>query len=482
MKKTIYFLILISSTAFFMSCDSRNSNKKEKKAQNVKITKPNLIVIMADDLGYQDIGFNSCEDIPTPNIDRIADNGIKFTSGYTTYAVCSPSRAGFLTGRYSQRFGYERNPLYRPDDPNMGLTQDEKTIAESLSEVGYKCGIIGKWHQGSNPVHHPLNRGFDEFFGHLGGGHQYFPEELIYEDSYAVSEESQSYRTWIMKNHGHVKTKKYLTDEFSDEALRFVEKYKDEPFFLYLAYNAPHAPLQATEKYLSRFENIEDPKRKTYAAMVSAVDDGVGMLLNKLEELNLEENTLIFFLSDNGGPEQHNGSDNGVLREGKGSVYEGGFRVPFAMQWKGKITPGIYEKSVSSLDIFATISSLSGSPTNPEKPLDGVNLIPFLTGENENSPHDAIYLRQYDSKRFAVRKDDYKLVTLENADIKELYNLNKDISEANNIADSNINTLNKIDSLRKAWNNELIRPAFLGLRQGGAWGKEPVQEEIYEVK
>ena len=480
MKKLMDILKFSLLAAFIISCKSGNT--KDTDGSDPTITKPNLLVIMVDDMGYKDVGFNGCEDIPTPNINKIAVNGVQFTSAYTTYAVCSPSRAGFITGRYGQRFGYERNPLYRPNDPNMGLTQDEMTIAESLSEVGYTCGVIGKWHLGANPVHHPLNRGFNEFFGHLGGGHQYFPEELIYNDSYAVSEESKSYRTWIMKNHEHVKTKKYLTDEFSDEALRFVEKYKDEPFFLFLSYNAPHTPMQATEKYLSRFEHIEDPLRKTYAAMVSAVDDGVGMLLDKLNELNLMENTLIFFLSDNGGPEAHNGSDNGMLRGGKGSVYEGGFRVPFALQWKGTLEPGLYHKPVSSMDIFATISALSGSPVKPDKPLDGKNLFPYIQGEEQDSPHEAIYLRQYDAKRFAVRKGDYKLVTRENADIKELYNLEEDISESNNIAADYPEKLNEIDSLRKDWNEELIRPAFLGLIHGGAWGWEPREEEIYEIK
>ena len=480
MKKLMDILKFSLLAAFIISCKSGNT--KDTDGSDPTITKPNLLVIMVDDMGYKDVGFNGCEDIPTPNINKIAVNGVQFTSAYTTYAVCSPSRAGFITGRYGQRFGYERNPLYRPNDPNMGLTQDEMTIAESLSEVGYTCGVIGKWHLGANPVHHPLNRGFNEFFGHLGGGHQYFPEELIYNDSYAVSEESKSYRTWIMKNHEHVKTKKYLTDEFSDEALRFVEKYKDEPFFLFLSYNAPHTPMQATEKYLSRFEHIEDTLRKTYAAMVSAVDDGVGMLLDKLNELNLMENTLIFFLSDNGGPEAHNGSDNGMLRGGKGSVYEGGFRVPFALQWKGTLEPGLYHNPVSSMDIFSTISALSGSPVKPDKPLDGKNLFPYIQGEEQDSPHEAIYLRQYDAKRFAVRKGDYKLVTRENADIKELYNLEEDISESNNIAADYPEKLNEIDSLRKDWNEELIRPAFLGLIHGGAWGWEPREEEIYEIK
>ena len=361
-------------------------------SQNSK--KPNIIVILADDLGYADVGFNGCKDIPTPNIDRIATNGVKFTNGYVTFSVCGPSRAGLLTGRYPQRFGYERNPQYRPHDPNMGLPKEENTLAEALKKVGYTSGIIGKWHQGADISNHPLNRGFDDFFGHLGGGHRYFPEDLTIKDSYAVdNDEGMSYKTWIMRNHEPIQTKKYLTDEFSDEAVRFVERHQKEPFFLYLAYNAPHSPLQATKEYLDRFPNIVDNKRKTYSAMVSAVDDGVGRLLDKLESLNLDKNTLVYFLSDNGGPEKDNSSDNGVLREGKSSIYEGGYRVPFAMQWKGTVKPGVYDNAISSLDIFATIAALSKVPIKKDRPLDGVNLIPYLTGKNKGLPHETIYLR-----------------------------------------------------------------------------------------
>jgi arylsulfatase A-like enzyme len=455
------------------SCDQESENKS-----------PNLIVIMADDLGYADVGFNGCADIPTPNIDRIANNGIQFTSGYTTYSVCSPSRAGFITGRYGQRFGYERNAQYQPDDSLMGLPQDEATLAEVLSASNYKSGIIGKWHLGAHISNHPLNRGFDEFFGHLGGGHSYFPENLEIKDSYSVNTEKDSYRTFIMRNHEPIKTTKYLTDEFSDEAIRFVEKYKEEPFFLYLAYNAPHGPLEATEKYLSRFSTIKNEKRRTYAAMVSAVDDGVGNLLNKLEELNLDDNTIVIFLSDNGGPEPKNGSDNGVLREGKGSVYEGGFHVPFAMQWKGELSPGIYEHPVSALDIFATITALNNTPLNEKKPLDGVNLIPFLTGENNSIPHEAIYLRKYDDKKFAVRMGDFKIVTHNNAEKKELYNQKDDIGENIDLAGTYPQKLNELDSIRKEWNEELIPPAFLGLIHLSGWegDKLPRENEIYEVK
>ena len=471
LKKTLLAAHLVFLSILALSC------KREAGTSS-----PNLIVIMCDDLGYADVGFNGCTDIPTPHIDRIANEGVRFSNGYVTYSVCSPSRAGFITGRYPQRFGYERNVQYQPGDSLMGLPQDETTLAELLSSRGYASGIIGKWHLGAHRSNHPLNRGFDEFFGHLGGGHSYFPENLTIEDSYSINTERESYRTYIMHNYDAVKTTGYLTDEFSDEAVRFVEKYQAQPFFLFLAYNAPHGPLEATEKYLSRFEHIQDEKRKTYTAMVSAVDDGVGTLLDRMEELELDRNTLVVFLSDNGGPETKNASDNGNLREGKGSVYEGGFHVPFALQWKGTLSPGIYEHPVSSLDIFATMAALSKAPLNPDKPLDGVNLIPFLSGENTSVPHEAVYLRKYDDKKFAVRAGDYKIVTQNNADIKELYNLEEDIGETIDLADRYPQKLEELDSIRKAWNEELMPPAFLGLIHRDTWGWKKRTNEIYKVK
>ena len=455
LTETIFPLIPL---IFLNSC----GNEKENRS-------PNLIVIMADDLGYADVGFNGCTDIPTPNINRIAENGIRFDAGYTTFSVCSPSRAGFITGRYPQRFGYERNVQYRPDDPDMGLSKDEMTLADCLKQVGYHSGIIGKWHLGAHPSNHPLNRGFDEFYGHLGGGHQYFPENLTIPDGYKVHSESESYRTWIMRNHDHEPTDEYLTDEFSNEAESFIERNQEKPFFLFLSYNAPHSPMQATEKYLSRFENIENIKRKTYAAMVSALDDGVGRVLDKLEELNLEGNTLVFFLSDNGGPEAVNASDNGVLRGGKSDVYEGGYRVPFALQWKGELSPGSFDYPVSSMDIFATIAALSNATLNEDKPLDGVNLIPFLKSEKEGKPHDILFLRKFDNDRFAVRKGDYKLITMNGNSVKELYNLETDISETINLSEKFPDKLRELDSLRAKWNMELIDPLFLGLIHTDEW-------------
>ena len=490
MNKTLLFI-----TICFVLLHKQTNAQNEKATLKSLPVKPNLIVIMVDDLGYADVGFNGSEDIPTPHIDRIAENGVKFTNGYTSYSVCGPSRAGFITGRYGQRFGFERNPQYKTDDPDMGLPQDEKTIAEHLKTVGYTSGIIGKWHLGANISNHPLNRGFNEFFGHLGGGHTYFPENLVIKDSYFIGEEvmipsednpqetykggaeKASYRTWIMRNHNPVKTSKYLTDEFSNEAVRFIERHKEDPFFLFLSYNAPHAPLQASQKYLERFSHIENQKRKTYAAMVSAVDDGVGGVLDKLKELELEENTIIVFLSDNGGPESKNASNNGMLREGKGSIYEGGFRVPYAMQWKGTLDKSVYDFPVSSLDILGTISDLSEVKLDANKPLDGVNLIPYLQGINKGTPHQNIFIRKYDSKVYSIRDGDLKLVVKKKSNVKELYNLEDDLSEKYNIARENPKEVKRLSAILDSWETELVDPVFLGLIHTKSWKKKMAKKK-----
>ncbi len=459
----VLLLNILNAVYFtFASCEYSQKNILVKDH-------PNVIVIMTDDLGYVDVGFNGSIDIPTPNIDRIAHQGVKFTNGYTSYSVCSPSRAGFITGRYQQRFGYERNTQYRPNDPNMGLPQSEKTIPEVLGQVGYTSGVIGKWHLGAHISNHPLNRGFDFFYGHLGGGHRYFPEELTIEDSYSINDEPLSYRTWIMRDHKPEKTDEYLTDEFSNEALKFVEKNHKGPFFLYLAYNAPHGPLQSIPKYLDRFDHIKNKKRKTYAAMVSAVDEGVGRLLDKLETLEIAENTMIFFLSDNGGPEPKNGSNNGPLREGKSSIYEGGNRIPFAMQWTREISPMVYEYPISSLDIFSTIAALTDAPLTADRPLDGVNIIPFLKGEKQGRPHQTLYVRKFDNDLYSVRDGDMKLVTKKKNSIKELYDLKNDLGEEKDLANLFPLEVNRLDSLRQAWDAQLIDPIFLGLIHTERW-------------
>lgn len=451
--------------------------------------RPNVIIILTDDQGYGDVGFNGCKDIPTPNIDRIAESGTRFTNGYVSYAVCGPSRAGIMTGRYQGRFGFGRNPLVAPHDTLQGLPSSEETMATVLGREGYASMALGKWHLGVHKSQWPLNRGFDEFFGFLSGGHQYLPELWTLNDISEVRAQFDAYNTKLMKDNGRVNEAEYLTDALSREAVDFIERRANDPFFIYLAYNAPHTPLQATEKYLSRFDHIKDKKRKTYAAMVSAVDDGVGQVLDKLEELGINENTIVFFLSDNGGPEHHNASDNGLLRDGKGSLYEGGIHVPFAVQWPGHIPAGqVYEKPVISLDMFAT--AVAYAKATPKNKLDGVNIVPFVSGEEAGTPHEQLFWRKYDQKAYAIRSGDHKMVKYK-SEVDEVYNLADDISESHSLALSEENHYPELKAAYEQWASELKDPLFLGLMQNKEYTQlnpdrfkvvNPYQPDGFEAK
>ncbi len=463
-------LLLIISTALIAILLAFMPKKVSKPATS-EAQNPNVIVIVADDLGYNDVGFNGCKDIPTPNIDRIAKAGVVFSSGHVCFGVCSPSRAGLLTGRYPYRFGYERNPLYVTTDSTMGLALSEETMADVLGRSGYNSMLVGKWHLGAHKSLHPLKRGFNEFFGFLGGGHQYFPEKWTLQNPEDANGEGESYRTKLNRNYTPVEETEYLTDALSREAVSFVERNKAKPFFLYLAYNAPHGPLQATEKYLKRFEHIKNPKRQTYAAMVSAVDDGVGNLLDKLTETGILDNTIIVFLSDNGGPVSDNGSNNTPLRGQKGSVFEGGIRVPFAMQW-GKNIPAntTYDKPIIALDIFSTVLANIKNPTKPKNPLDGVDLLPFLTNKNDNAPHDYLFWRNIGKNTYAIiNKDEKKMVLLKDSSF--LYDLKNEIKETTNIIDKEKALANDFNIAKSTWEKGMIAPVFLGLGQQEEYNK-----------
>jgi arylsulfatase A-like enzyme len=460
--KSKFFLTLIMLSGLLLS------------AQQDK-DKPNLIVIMTDDMGYADVGFNGCKDIPTPNIDSIAYNGAHIVNGYVSFPVCGPSRAGFITGRYQDRFGFTTNPTIDPTNDIAGLPLDEKTIAEVLHKEGYKSAIVGKWHLGTHPNFHPLKRGFDYFYGFLSGGHNYFMNQLTIENLENVKSKWAWYKTKLRENHKTLEFEDYktdyLTDELSEAGLRFINKQAEnnQSFFLFLAYNAPHTPMHATEKYLSRFPDIEDKKRKTYAAMVSAVDDGVGNVLRTLKDNGIEENTLIVFLSDNGGA-HNNASQNTPLRGTKGSVYEGGLRVPFAMQWKGVIPANTsYEESVSSLDIMASIVDILDIKTNPKKPLDGVNIIPYLTGKKKGAPHEYLFWRKWEQNAMAAINADYKLLKVKKNAETEFYNLKKDVSEKENIKDSNSKKVQEIQKEWDKWNVQLKDRVFPTLGNDKWW-------------
>ena len=428
--------------------------------------RPNFVIIMTDDHGYADVGFNGCEDIPTPNIDRIAHEGVRFTNGYVTYSVCSPSRAGLITGRYQGRFGYRRNPTLNPFDENAGLPLEEENMAEILKKINYHTGYVGKWHLGTHPKFRPNARGFDEFYGFESGGHRYFPEDLTYQRIEDVDRKGAWYNTKLLRNDRRIETDEYLTDEFSHEAVDFIAKNREKPFLLFLSYNAPHTPMQASQKYLDRFPHIKDKLRRTYAAMVSAVDDGVGRVLNTLAEADLEENTLVFFLSDNGGA-SNNGSINHPLRDSKGTIYEGGQRVPFAFRWTRTIPPGgDYHEPVSSMDILGTIAGLTGVDIAADRPLDGVNLVPYLTGKDKGSPHTALFWQMFDKDHAVVRMGNDKFIDLNKQDKIELYDLSRDKAESNNLAEGQPEKLHQLQEILDAWTSQLEPARFDPL---GTW-------------
>jgi arylsulfatase A-like enzyme len=422
--------------------------------------KPNVLVILADDLGYGDISLHGCKDIATPNIDSIAKNGVRCTSGYVSCPYCSPTRAGFLTGRYQQRFGHEFNPqLLAQGGAGQGLPTGETTIAQRLRDAGYATGLVGKWHLGEEDKFHPLARGFGEFFGFLAGMHPYT--------------ESDS-KPWgpIYRGKQRVEIDGYLTDVFAKEACAFMDRHQKEPFFLYLAFNAVHTPLQAPEPLLKKFAGIADPNRRIYAAMTTALDDAVGNFLAKVRSLGLEEQTLIFFLSDNGGAIgkfASNGSQNTPLRGSKGDTWEGGIRVPYLVQWKAKLPAGkTVAHPVIQLDIHATALAVAGVSVKPEWKLDGVNLLPFLDGTKAGPPHAALYWRF--GAQMAIRAGDWKLVRPDLAPDKQfgdiakkpmLINLADDIGEKNDLADAQPDRVKELQLAWDKWNAELAPPLWL---------------------
>ena len=429
------------------------------------VERPNIVVIVADDLGYADVGFNGCTDIPTPNIDSLAKDGARFSSGYVSHAYCSPTRAGLLSGRYQQRFGHEANPTYLPEDTKTGLPVTETLLPRLLAEAGYVSGAVGKWHLGAAPCFRPEARGFTEHFDFLGGGHQYLPQTNALTG--AVANWQVEYAAPLLKNGVEQPFDGYVTDLLSREAAAFVARHKAGPFFLYLAYNAVHTPLQAPEKYLSRFAHIVDPRRRTYAAMNSAMDDGVGQVLAALRDSGVAQNTLVWFLSDNGGPATNVAPTcNAPFRGHKGALYEGGIHVPFALRWPAAVKPGtVIDAPVISLDIFATALALAGAKPAPGKQPDGLSLVPLLKGDAAAFASRTLHWRDGGSKanKWAVRQGPWKLVrsgTLAQPGPLELYDLAADSGETQSVLAAHPEVVSRLQSLHDAWNAELIEPLF----------------------
>lgn len=415
--------------------------------------KPNVIVIFSDDHGYAEMSCQGCKDIPTPNIDSIARNGVRFTDAYVSCPVCSPSRAGLLTGRYQQRFGHEHNPGVDYDMNDWGLPLDQKTIAQYMKEQGYATGAIGKWHLGDLPKYGPTKRGFDEYFGFVGGMHGYLG----------------SGKGWnaIQRNGERVDEKEYLTDAFGREAVSFIDRHKEQPFFLYLAFNAVHSPMDVSPKYKDSFAEIKQPRRRAFAQMLKSLDDNVGRVLDRVRQAGLENDTLVFFVGDNGGPTAGTTSSNAPLKGFKSQVHEGGIRIPFVAQWKGHIPAGkIDSRPIISLDILPTAVALAGG--KPAANVDGVDLMPYLTGRKTGAPHESLCWR-YD-KQSAIRMGDWKLAKYEGIGTR-LYNLASDIGEKTDVSSRNPDKVKELTAAWDRWNADNV-PAMWASKPQPDWVKD----------
>lgn len=414
-------------------------------------TPPNIILILADDLGYGDLGVHGSSQIATPNIDRLAASGVRFTQGYVSSSVCAPSRAGLLTGRNQVSFGFDNNLAENQrgyDAEYLGLPVGEKTIANRLRAVGYATGMVGKWHLGDRPQFHPLKRGFEEFWGFLGGGHSYFP-----------TVPAGRVEPKLECNFGPAGAITYLTDDITDQSIAFVRRHRDHPFFLYAAYNAPHAPMQARADDLARFSQIPDKNRRTYCAMVARLDFQIGRLLDAVKDAGLAEKTLIVFLSDNGGPVDQNASLNAPLRGQKGTLLEGGVRVPFFISLPGQLPAGVvYDQPVSSLDLAPTFLGRAGATDAETRGLEGVDLWPRLTGRDPSAPHATLLWRFTVSA--AIREGDWKLVRLPDR-LPMLFNVRTDTAELHDVALQELERTKAMLSRLGEWDAQLPAPLFL---------------------
>lgn len=413
------------------------SKIRSAQANQKAAGKPNIVLIVSDDQGY---GDSSCYDHPkevsTPNIDRLAAEGVRMTNGYASAYVCAPTRAGLLTGRYQQRFGF-----YTAGDSRIGLPVSEVTLADMLRKQGYATAVIGKWHVGIEPQYRPLKRGFDEFYGFLGhGAHDYF--DLKITDEYNS----------IYRNEKPINDTGYLTDNLGRESVSFIERYKNQPFFLYLPFNAVHWPLQALQKYIKLF-NTGDKNRDIYLAMLRSMDEAMGKVLDALKRTGDDDNTLIIFFSDNGGARK-NFANNGALRDFKQSVYEGGIRIPFIVRWPGKLPKGtVCDEPVISLDAMPTICAAAGAELPDDRVYDGKNMLGVLRGQIKGPLHKNLF---WDDgvKQWAVREGKWKLLFNRESSL-ELYDLESDISEKNNLVKQRPEIVQRLQKTYTDWKKQM---------------------------
>ena len=414
------------------------------------LEKPNILLMVGDDIGWGDIGCYGSTQIKTPHIDRIAKEGVRFTSGYVTAALCSPSRAAILSGIYQQRYCLENNRM--AESKESGLDLNLKTLADVLGGAGYATGLIGKWHLGvgATKEYTPLRRGFQEFFGFYSYETSYKPATMI-------------------RGEETVKETRRSTVAFAEEACAFIDRHSDKPFFLEVAFNAAHTPLEGARKDIvaDKFSEITDPsftnspvndvKRRNFCALVTELDEEIGRIMGKLKEMRLDEKTLVIYVSDNGGWISQ-GGNNGQLRGGKWGIYEGGQRVPFIWRWSGTLPAGKeYAEAVSTLDFMPTFAAMAG--TQPPKNIDGLNVLPFLRGEKQGSPHGELFWKL--NEQCAIVRDSWKSVRFKGKpNSPELYDLSKDLAEQKNLAGDKPELVAELDKAWSAWNASMP-PAFV---------------------
>ncbi|MEQ9422857.1 MAG: sulfatase-like hydrolase/transferase [Cyclobacteriaceae bacterium] len=499
------FWPLADSEKFKIEWDQEMIDFKQDYLANLSISdsvkRPNIIIMMADDLGKGEVSIYGHSRVPTPNIDAIGNDGVTFTEGYITSPICSPSRAGLLTGRYQQRFGFEVQPHDRyprnmleflgfkyfvdtngwnlpdldevayPDQENIdkqGLPPSEITIAELLKPLGYKTGLIGKWHLGYGDHSVPHTRGFDYSYSFYEAFTWYVddvekPEvKSIHHDLFIdpyIWDKKRIGTCAIRRNGDEIIEEEYLKDKFANEAVDFIERNKDQPFLLYVPFNAPHTPFQVTKKYYDRFPEVEDENKRIYYAMISAMDDAVGAIHQKIKDEGLEENTMIFFLSDNGGATYTKATINEPLKGGKMSDFEGGLNVPFLMKWKGRIEEGkVYEHPVSSVDVLSTSIAPLGIDLPNDRVYDGVNLVEFVKSDSLGSAHESIYWRAEYNR--VIRKGDWKLVMNDLSGYELLYNLKSDKEEQQNVFDSYPDVVTNLKRDYENWASQLAKPLW----------------------
>jgi arylsulfatase A-like enzyme len=469
---------------------------KDKLATNYQ--SPNIILIVADDLGLNDVSCYNSPDFKTPNIDALAKEGVRCTNGYVTSPICAPSRCGILTGRYQERCGFETIDIdgypsnlveymagrksaqkdsswvvaTKPHYPHewetakQGIPPTEITLAELLKKYSYNTAIIGKWHLGTNPrLNTPTNFGFNYQYGCYSGFTLYAdrvnaPGIVDYtHKSFVAKYQWQMARkdvAMIYENNKKIRHEpQYFTDAIRDRSLKFIEANKEKPFFLYIPFTAPHEPYQAKEAlYNEEFKTVNDKGKAVYRGIIRSLDDAIGAINQRLKDLKLDDNTLIVLLSDNGPALYTKITSSAPLKGGKITQFEGGINVPFIMKWKNHIPENtVYENPVISLDIFATAAAITSAKLPEDRVYDGVNLIPYLSGQNKNLPHDKLFWRA--DHIHVIRKGDYKLIFSSRDKWSELYNLKTDKNEKNNLYQSMPEKVKELRDDLNEWEKDL---------------------------